>query len=382
MLKLLLAGAVLIVCAMVTPVHAQQPLSAALDNPAARPGVQERCTEASIDVTAASADERRLACDAAAQALQLLARCTISPRRPLRIELSNEVRRPFGGTVFGLFDPGRKKFSSRSMSRSPPWRAARPSASCRSASSTRASSSTKSFTGSCIRTTSGRQAATRPMSIRPMRSRSSLSLRTCARHSCRQSISERTRASLRSMRHSSFRPLLLCRARLRALQGIRRRMRSSPRSPGRRGRFHLDTAIVAIACRLAAHAAAALWSATLSLFCIRVSCSHPSPYSDRRVFFWGLLPPPLKPIYPPAPPFSAGPPNSPLFSRPPPLVRYREVLTTGYARYPQNQFSIHPQSSANRPHRSKGRSGFRSKSRYFPTSMTVQSVPNSNEPAL
>jgi hypothetical protein len=109
MLKFPLASAVLIGCAMVTPVHAQQPLSAALDNPATRLGVQERCTEASIDVTAASVDERRLACDAAAQALQLLARCTIAPRRPLRIELSNEVQRPFGGRVFGMFDPRQEK---------------------------------------------------------------------------------------------------------------------------------------------------------------------------------------------------------------------------------------------------------------------------------
>jgi hypothetical protein len=58
---------------------------------------------------AASANERLLACEAAAQALQLLARCAISPRRPLRIELANEVRRPLGGPIFGLFDAREEK---------------------------------------------------------------------------------------------------------------------------------------------------------------------------------------------------------------------------------------------------------------------------------
>ena len=71
--------------------------------------VQEPCMETGVTVIATSAEERHLACDAAAQALQLLARCNISPRRPLRIELSNEVRRPFGGMVFGLFDPKQEK---------------------------------------------------------------------------------------------------------------------------------------------------------------------------------------------------------------------------------------------------------------------------------
>lgn len=109
MLKYLLVGATLITSAMTSAIHAQQPLTAALDNPATRLSVQERCAEATIDVMAASADERHLACDAANNALQLLARCKIFPRRALRIEISDEVRRPFGGAVVGLFDPVKGK---------------------------------------------------------------------------------------------------------------------------------------------------------------------------------------------------------------------------------------------------------------------------------
>jgi hypothetical protein len=107
MRKFPLAAAALLVCAVAGPARAQQPLS--LDNPAARPSVQERCAEAAAEVRAGSADEWRLACEAAAQALHLLARCHIAPRSPVRIELSGEVRRPLGGVVFGLFDPKQEK---------------------------------------------------------------------------------------------------------------------------------------------------------------------------------------------------------------------------------------------------------------------------------
>jgi hypothetical protein len=100
-------AAALFVCAAAGPALAQQPSS--LDNQATHPGVQERCAEAGVDVKAASAEEWRLACEAAAQALRLLARCHIAPHSPLRIELSGEVRRPLGGVVFGLFDPKQEK---------------------------------------------------------------------------------------------------------------------------------------------------------------------------------------------------------------------------------------------------------------------------------
>ena len=64
----------------------------------------ERCAEAPVDVTAASSNERRLVCSAANDALQLLGRCKISPRKPLRVEIMKEVRHPFSGPIFGLFD--------------------------------------------------------------------------------------------------------------------------------------------------------------------------------------------------------------------------------------------------------------------------------------
>ena len=74
---------------------------------AAKPGAltaQERCAEAPVDVTAASLDERRLACSAAKHALQLLGRCNISLQRPLQLQIMSEVRHPFSGAIFGLFD--------------------------------------------------------------------------------------------------------------------------------------------------------------------------------------------------------------------------------------------------------------------------------------
>ena len=67
-------------------------------------GAQERCAEAPVDVTASSPSERRLACSAANHALQLLGRCRISLRRPLHVEIAKEVRHPFSGPIFGLFD--------------------------------------------------------------------------------------------------------------------------------------------------------------------------------------------------------------------------------------------------------------------------------------
>jgi len=70
----------------------------------ARPANTERCPDAPVDVTAESADERRLACSAAADAIQRLDACGITLRRPLRVQITSEVRHPFSGAVFGLFD--------------------------------------------------------------------------------------------------------------------------------------------------------------------------------------------------------------------------------------------------------------------------------------
>jgi hypothetical protein len=70
-----------------------------------RPDVlQERCPHAQVDVTASSHEEWRLACSAAGDTLQLLARCDIVLRRPLHVHIRSEVRHPFSGPIFGLFD--------------------------------------------------------------------------------------------------------------------------------------------------------------------------------------------------------------------------------------------------------------------------------------
>jgi hypothetical protein len=70
---------------------------------------EARCTEGPVHVTGASATERRLACSAANQLLQLLAHCQITPRRAPYIEISKEVRQPLGRPIFGLFDVKRQR---------------------------------------------------------------------------------------------------------------------------------------------------------------------------------------------------------------------------------------------------------------------------------
>jgi hypothetical protein len=71
--------------------------------------LSERCSGTLVDVTASSPDERRLACSAGNYAIQLLNRCGISLRRPLHVQIMSEVRRPFGGAIFGLFDPKQER---------------------------------------------------------------------------------------------------------------------------------------------------------------------------------------------------------------------------------------------------------------------------------
>ena len=73
------------------------------------PPSSERCPGISVDVTAASSDERRLACLAAGDAIQLLARCGIKPRQAVHVQILSEVRHPFGGVILGFFDPKRDK---------------------------------------------------------------------------------------------------------------------------------------------------------------------------------------------------------------------------------------------------------------------------------
>jgi hypothetical protein len=66
--------------------------------------VTGQCANGTIEIDAESASEHDLACFAATDALALLARCHISPIRPVKVHIASEVRRPFGGPIFGLFD--------------------------------------------------------------------------------------------------------------------------------------------------------------------------------------------------------------------------------------------------------------------------------------
>jgi hypothetical protein len=64
----------------------------------------KRSPDVSVEVIGGSTDDRRLACAAVNQATKLLDRCGIALRRPLRVEIMDQVRHPLGGVIFGLFD--------------------------------------------------------------------------------------------------------------------------------------------------------------------------------------------------------------------------------------------------------------------------------------
>lgn len=66
------------------------------------------CPAAPVKVAAASPEERELVCQAAAEAIRLLARCQISPQRLMHVEISDVVRNPFGSPIFGRFDAGQE----------------------------------------------------------------------------------------------------------------------------------------------------------------------------------------------------------------------------------------------------------------------------------
>jgi hypothetical protein len=66
--------------------------------------LKQRCQGTAVDVTAASEAERQLACSAAGEAIQMLGRCGIAPHKPVHVQIMSEIRHPFRGPVFGLFD--------------------------------------------------------------------------------------------------------------------------------------------------------------------------------------------------------------------------------------------------------------------------------------
>jgi hypothetical protein len=64
----------------------------------------EPCADAPVHVMAESPEDHRLICAAAKSAVRMLDRCTISVHRPLQVHVMPEVRHPFRGPIFGLFD--------------------------------------------------------------------------------------------------------------------------------------------------------------------------------------------------------------------------------------------------------------------------------------
>jgi hypothetical protein len=87
----------------------EQPVVSSATAKVVKLAAPERCPGVPVDVTAASPDERGLACSAANDAIHLLGRCRISLRRPLHVQIMGQVLHPLGGTVFGLFDPRQEK---------------------------------------------------------------------------------------------------------------------------------------------------------------------------------------------------------------------------------------------------------------------------------
>jgi hypothetical protein len=70
---------------------------------------QEQCQGLPANVVAASTQERRVACHAVRQAVDLVGRCGIALQRPLHVQVRADVRHPFGKQVFGYFDTKRER---------------------------------------------------------------------------------------------------------------------------------------------------------------------------------------------------------------------------------------------------------------------------------
>lgn len=71
----------------------------------------QQCPATRVEVSGASSVEYRAACAAADTALQLLGRCNLVLKRPLRVAVESEVDHPHPqiGLVFGVFDPIREQ---------------------------------------------------------------------------------------------------------------------------------------------------------------------------------------------------------------------------------------------------------------------------------
>ena len=70
----------------------------------AAPSTAGTCPGANVTISSASPAERELICTGARQALDLLGRCSVSPRRSIEVRVLREVRHPLTGVIFGYYD--------------------------------------------------------------------------------------------------------------------------------------------------------------------------------------------------------------------------------------------------------------------------------------
>ena len=209
---------------------------------------RERCPEALADVTAASSDERRLACSAAGDALQMLGRCGIYLRRPLHLQIMSEVRHPFGNSpIFGLFDTKQDRVlvtqeaNIQYLVKDTPY----------------AQLPQRDFYRSLIvhevvhgimHQNLKWQPASHAAYEYPAYALQIASLPSSVRDKFLRSIPNRARPSEFVLNDTIlFRPVLLCCPRLRAFQGITRWLRTTYGALGRRGRLHPNaTALIGL----------------------------------------------------------------------------------------------------------------------------------------
>ena len=102
--NLLCSGCLLAVAVSTTPIIAQH--SAAITH---LPTMSDQaplaaCTDARILISGPAEGDRKLACEGARQAVELLGRCGVSLHRPLRLEIAEQINHPFGRPVLGFFD--------------------------------------------------------------------------------------------------------------------------------------------------------------------------------------------------------------------------------------------------------------------------------------
>ena len=75
---------------------------------------QATCTETLIVISGPRESDRNFACSGARQAVELLGRCGVSLKRPIRIEIADQINHPFARSVLGFFDATEEKVLVRS----------------------------------------------------------------------------------------------------------------------------------------------------------------------------------------------------------------------------------------------------------------------------